>query len=237
MENFDPVDFGIMMGQLVAEYRSTYAWLALIPHLVILVLFYLIVRHGNRCRKAFTIYYIINFIWLVIFVGGWFTVQLYQRLSWIALAMYIATPVMLLVMLYQWIQELRDPRLDLDLTGVSTWRWLIAIPIMLWGFWYPPYEWGVRLIFDPKELLFGAYGLMGCPTTMVPLAIMFLKYPSGNRSLFYALTTYATIIGFAMAVLSQYVPDIPFFFIGLASLALIVITGIREKRQKEPAAA
>jgi hypothetical protein len=236
MSDFDPVDFGITMGQLVAEYRSTYAWLALIPHLVILVLFYLIVRHGNRYRKAFTIYYIVNFVWLVIFVGGWFTIQLYQRLGWIALAMYIGTPAMLLVILYQWIQELRSPRLDLDLTGVSAWRWMIAIPIIIWGFWYPPYEWGVRLIFDPKELLFGAYGLMGCPTTMVPLAIMFLKYPSGNRPLFNALTAYATIIGFAMAVLTQYVPDIPFFFIGLASLALILITGLRQKRQQEPAA-
>ena len=59
---FDPVEFGITMGQLVAEYRSTYAWLALIPHLVILILIYLIIRQGNRYRKAFTIYYIINFV-------------------------------------------------------------------------------------------------------------------------------------------------------------------------------
>jgi hypothetical protein len=233
ISDFDFTAFGILMGQLVAEYRGTYARLALIPHIVTLVLLYLIVRYGNRYRKAFTVYYIVNFVWVLIFVGGWFSVQLYQRLGFIALAMYIGTPVLLLVILYQWIQEWRSPRLDLDLTGIGAWRWVIALPIIVWGFWYPPYEWGVRLIFDPWEFLFGAYGLMGCPTTMVPLALMFLKYPSGNRPLFSALTAFAVIIGFAMAVLSRYVPDIPLFFIGLASLALILRTRLRKTGQEE----
>jgi hypothetical protein len=112
------------------------------------------------------------------------------------------------------------------MTNVSTWRWLIAIPVIIWGFWYPPYEWGVRLIFDPWELLFGAYGLMGCPTTMVVLAILFLKYPAGNRSLFHALTAFAVIIGISMTAL-MYIPDLPLLFIGLASLALILITNLR----------
>jgi hypothetical protein len=221
------MQFGMLMGRLVAEYRSTYAWLALIPHLVFLVLFYLILRYGNRYRKAFAIYYTLNYVWLLIFVGGWFSVKLYQGLGFKALAMYGGTPPMLLLILYQWIREWRSPRLDLDLTRVSAWRWVIAIPIIIWGFWYPPYEWGVRLIFDPKELLFGAYGLMGCPTTLVPLAILFLKYPAGNRPLFYALTAYATIIGLAMTAL-LYVPDFPFFFMGLASFTLIVVTRFKK---------
>jgi hypothetical protein len=169
---------------------------------------------------------------VLIFVGGWFSIQLYQHLGFIGLAMYIGTPIMLLVILYQWVQELRSPKLDLDLTKVSTWRWVIAIPFIIWGFWYPPYEWGVRLIFDPKELLFGAYGLMGCPTTLVPLALLFLKYPAGNRALFHALTAYAVIIGLAMTAL-MYIPDIPFFFMGLASLTLILFTKLRGMGQKE----
>jgi hypothetical protein len=173
----------------------------------------------------------------LIFVGGWFSVQLYRRMGLIALGTYIATPVLLAVMLYQWVQELRSPRLDLDLTDVKPWRWLIAIPVIVWGFWYPPYEWGVRLIFDPAELLFGAYGLMGCPTTMVPLALLFLKYPAGNRPLFAALTTYAAIIGLVMTVLMRYVPDIPFFFIGLVSLSLIVVTRLRGAATDQPVAA
>jgi hypothetical protein len=223
MPGFEFMQFGITMGQLVAQYRSTYAWLAALPHIAILVLFYLILRHGNRYGRAYTIYNIVSYIWLLIFVGGWFSVKLYQQLGPIGLGLYIATPILLVVILYQWIQDLRNPRLDLDLSHVSAWRWAIVIPILVWGYWYPPYEWGVRLIFAPRELLFGAYGLMGCPTTMVALAILFLKYPAGNRPLFYALATFATVIGLAM-VATGYIPDIPLLFIGLSSLALILLS-------------
>ena len=101
MDNFDPTQFGILMGQLVAEYRSTFAWLGIIPHITLLILFYLVLRHGNRYRKAFTICYILNYVWMVIFVGGWFSVQLYQRQGFMAFMMYAATPVMLCVILYQ----------------------------------------------------------------------------------------------------------------------------------------
>ena len=232
MTNFDPTQFGILMGQLVAEYRSTFAWLAIVPHIVFLVLFYLVVRHGNQYRKAFAAYYSLNFIWLVIFVGGWFSLQLYQRMGFIALAMYIGTPIILCIILYQWIQEWLSPRMDLNLIKTSVWRWLIALPFIVWGFWYPRYEWGVGLIFDPKDLLFGAYGLMGCPTTQVPLALMFLNYPSGNHPLFYALTAYATIIGLAMVSL-KYIPDIPFFIMGMIALIQIVITKIKENKQRK----
>jgi hypothetical protein len=212
MTVFDPTQFGILIA--------------------FLALFYLVVRHGNRYRKAFTIYYTLNFVWLLIFVGGWFSIQLYQRMGFFALAMYIFTPIMLCVILYQWIQEWRTPRLDLDLSKAGIWRWLIALPFIVWGFWYPPYEWGVGLNFDPKELLFGAYGLMGCPTTLVPLALMFLNYPAGNHPLFHALTAYATIIGLAMVAL-KYVPDIPFFIMGIIALMLIVFTRLKKNRQRK----
>jgi hypothetical protein len=90
----------------------------------------------------------------------------------------------------------------------------------IWGFWYPPYVYGVRLVFDPAEFLFGAYGLMGCPTTMVALSLLFLVYPSGDRRLFHLLTAYAVFADAAMVAL-LYVPDIPFFVLGVASLMLI----------------
>jgi hypothetical protein len=38
--------------------------------------------------------------------------------------------------------------------------------MLVCGFWYPPHIFGVRLVWDPTELLLGAYRLMGCPTTM-----------------------------------------------------------------------
>jgi hypothetical protein len=229
MSDFDPTQFGILMGQLAAQYRSTYAWLAILPHFTFLILFVLILIFGNRCRKALTIYFVADFILVFIFVGGWFSIQLYYHLGLLGLMMYIGTPLLILVILVQWIQELRFPRIDLDLSQVNFWRWVIALPFMFWGFWYPPYEWGVRLIFDLKELLFGAYGLMGCPSTLVPLALLFLKYPSGNRPLFYALTAYAVIVGFAMVML-KYVPDIPFFAMGLLALGTIVFSRVTENK-------
>lgn len=232
MSDFDPTQFGILMGQLTSQYRTAFAWVAIIPHITFLVLFFFILRSGNRYRKAFTIYYIINFIWLFIFVGVWFSIQVYKQLGIPALMMYIGTAPLILVILVQWIQELRSPQIDLDLSKVSAWRWVVALPFIFWGFWYPPYEWGVRLIFDPKELLFGAYGLMGCPTTLVPLALFFLKYPEGNHPLFYALTAYAVIVGFAMVML-MYIPDIPFFVMGLLSLGIILFSKIDPNRWKE----
>ncbi|MDF2980144.1 MAG: hypothetical protein K0S40_4872, partial [Actinomycetospora sp.] len=103
---------------------------------------------------------------------------------------------------------------------IEKWRLLVAVPLAIWGFWYPPYIYGVRLVFDPAEFLFGAYGLMGCPTTMVALSLLFLVYPAGDRRLFHLLTAYAVFVGAAMVAL-LYVPDIPFFVLGVASLALI----------------
>jgi hypothetical protein len=82
-----------------------------------------------------------------------------------------------------------------------------------------------------SELLFGAYGLMGCPTTIIPLTLLFLKYPKTNKPLYYALMMYALFIGAAMVAL-QYVPDIPFFFLGVASLGLVIVTKFRHEPRK-----
>ena len=69
---------------------------------------------------------------------------------------------------------------------------------------------------------------MGCPSTMVALSLLFLKYPAGNRPLFYALTAFAVIIGLFMTLL-HYWPDIPLFVMGLASLGLIIVTRLKER--------
>jgi hypothetical protein len=222
------VEFGKTLGQLVGEYRTAFAWVALIWHLSTLVVVYLVVRYGNRYRRVFAAYFAINYVWLVAFVGIWMSVQLYERMGAVALAVYAATPVFLLIITYQWFKELMVPRLDLDFRGIEKWRLLVAVPMLVWGFWYPPYIFGVRLVWDPAELLFGAYGLMGCPTTMVALSLLFLKYPAGNRRLFHLLTAYAVFVGAAMVAL-LYVPDIPFFVLGLASLALIVAAKLKDR--------
>jgi hypothetical protein len=231
MQAFDPDLFGITMGQLTAQYRADYTWLAPLPHIITLILLVLILRYGQRAQKAFTVYFILSYVWLLVFVGGWFSVQLYERLGIPALAMYAATPALLLMILYQWIGEFRKPHLDLDFSRFEKWRLLVVVPFFVWGFWYPPYTWGVGLNFDPKELLFGAYGLMGCPTTMIPLCLLFLKYPKTNKPLYYSLAVYALLIGAAMIAL-QYVPDIPFFFLGVAALALAIRIKLRQKRKQ-----
>jgi hypothetical protein len=51
---------------------------------------------------------------------------------------------------------------------------------------------------------------------MFVLAIPFLKYPKGNKTLYHLLTTSAVCIGAAIVAL-KYVPDIPFFIMGLAA--------------------
>jgi hypothetical protein len=108
--------FGMSMGQLVVESRNTYAWLAPLPHLITLFLLCLVLRYGQRYRKAFTLYFLFNYVWLVTFVGGWFSFKLYQRMGIMALGMYGGTSILFLAILYHWVQELRHPRLDLDFT-------------------------------------------------------------------------------------------------------------------------
>ena len=116
------------------------------------------------------------------------------------------------------------------LTQASLWRWVIAVAILIWGFWFPPYEWGVWLLFAPQEHLFGALGLIGFPAAPIPLAILFLRYPAGNRPLFYALTAYAVVGGLAMVSL-KVVPDIPFFVLGVTALLLVLYV---RSRQTQP---
>ena len=45
------VEFGKTIGQLVGEYRTTFAWVALVWHVSTFALLYLIFRYGNRYRS------------------------------------------------------------------------------------------------------------------------------------------------------------------------------------------
>jgi hypothetical protein len=222
------IEFGKTLGQLVGEYRTAYAWVALVWHLAAVVVVSLVIRYGNRYRRLFAAYFAVDYLWLIGFVGIWVSIEHYERMGAVALAVYGATPVFLLVIFLQWLRELRTPTLDLDFRHIEKWRLLVAVPLGIWGFWYPPYIYGVRLVFDPAEFLFGAYGLRGCPTTMVALSLLFLVYPSGDRRLFHLLTAYAVFVGAAMVAL-VYVPDIPFFALGVASLMLILRVRHRDR--------
>ena len=39
----------------------------------------------------------------------------------------------------------------LESRGIEQWRLLVAMPMSLWGFWYPPYILGGRLVFNPPS--------------------------------------------------------------------------------------
>ena len=66
------------------------------------------------------------------------------------------------------------------------------------------------------------------------MSLLFLKYPAGNRRLFHLLTGYAVFVGAAMVAL-LYVPDIPFFLLGLASLAVIAAARRQDRNAHRPA--
>ena len=222
MSGFDPAIFGRAFGKIVTEYVSGFFWLAAVFHIATLViLFLLIIKYGNRYRKAFTIYFTLNYLWIFIYVGIVMGFLLYREIGIWSLAFWSFTPVLIGIIVFQWIKELKNPKIDLDFTGTRKWR-LLVIPIIIFGFWYPTYVYGVGFSILPKDLLFSTYGLMPCPTTMVVLGLLSLKYPRVNRSLFNALTAFAVCIGTAQ-ILIGYVPDYPLALIGYFSLVLIIL--------------
>ena len=230
METF-PQQFGMAMGELVVRYRETWYPLAAVLHLAFLTVFALVAARGNRFRRLFAVFFVIDYAWVFANVGVVFTIRIFRAVGPLGLAFYGATPLLLLLILWRWLEETRNPANDFDLRNTPVWRWAVALPFLLWGFWYPPYEWGVGLNFHPKELLFGAFGLMGCPTTLVPLAVLFLRFPSVNLRLYTALIVYAVMVGFAMVML-RYIPDIPFFAMGAVALADTAVHGVRVRRAR-----
>jgi len=223
MSGFDPATFGRAFEKLVAEYLNGVGfWLAPVFHIATIVILLLIIRYGNRYRKAFTIYFTINYLWMFIYAGIVMFFLFYREIGIWSLAFWSFCAIVLGIIAFQWIKELKSPKIDLDFAGIRKWRFIV-IPIMIFGFWYPTYVYGVGFSILPKDLLFSCYGLMPCPTTMVVLGLLSLKYPRGNRSLFNALTAFAVGIGTAQSLPYGYVPDRPLALIGYFSLGLIIL--------------
>lgn len=222
MSGFDPTIFGRVFEKLVTEYQSGIGfWLAPVFHIATIVILFLVIKYGNQYRKAFTIYFTLNYLWIFIYVGLIMSILFYREIGIWSLAFWLIIPVLIGVIVFQCIKELKNQKIDLDLTGIKKWR-LLVIPIIIFGFWYPTYVYGVGFSILPKDLMFSFYGLMPCPTTMMLLGLLSLKYPRGNRSLFNALTLFAVWIGTAQ-VLIGYVPDYPLALIGYSSLGLILL--------------
>ncbi len=151
----------------------------------------------------------------------------YKEIGLWSFAFWGVVPVLLLIIIINLIIEIIKPKIDLDLKNIQIWKFMV-VPIIIFGFWYPTFIYGKGFIFTPKDLLFSAYGLMNCPTTMVILGILTLYYPKTNKALFVSLTIFASMIGTAQ-VLLPYIPDIPLAIVGYYGLLLIIIFFIKNK--------
>ena len=86
-----------------------------------------------------------------------------------------------------------------------------------------------------RDFLFSSYGLMPCPTTIVVLSLLTLKYPDVNRGLFYSLTLFSVVVGTAQFAIG-YVPDYPLAILGYYSTVLIIVDAITRSKKRRSAA-
>ncbi|MDD4032870.1 MAG: DUF6064 family protein [Bacteroidales bacterium] len=217
--NFDPEIFGEGFHRFVQMEIDLFSIpLGIIFHIFTLIILYLIYRYGNRYRKLFSIYFAFN--WLFLF-GYWgvYAIIYWSKVGIPYLASYSLTPVLLGLIVIHWIKEITKPKIDFDFKNIKSYKFIVLL-IMIWGFWYPTYIYGQGFTFSIKDILLSNYGLMPCPTTMVVLGLLTLKYPNVNKSLYNIFTIYALFIGTA-TVLSGWLPDIPFIILGIYSLCLI----------------
>lgn len=226
MPGFNPALFGKSFHEFVSAEMEMLGFLAPYLHVITLAILALVFIYGNRFRRLFVAYFTLQWSF---FFGYW---GIYGIIFWMQkgigyLAMYIAAPVLLGFILWQWLKENVEPRIDLDFHGVTWWRWAVLL-IAAWGFWYPSYVWGQGFVFRAEDLLFSNYGLMPCPTTMVVLSVFTLSYPRGNRTLFNLFTAYAFFIGIA-CVASGWFPDIPFVVLGIYGIGLITANRLKWK--------
>lgn len=232
--HFDPSVFGQGFHRFVKlEYQLFGAWLAPLLHVVSLVIILLALWRGNRVRTLFTAYFTLN--WLFLF-GYWgvFAVVYWAKIGIAYLFGYIAAPILLALITFNWIRELYAKRIDIDFSNISKKRWIV-LPIIVWGFLYPAYLYGQGFSFSASDLLFSYYGLMPCPTTMVVLSLFTLTFPRGNRTIYHLMTVYAIVIGTA-TVMTGWLPDIPFILLGLYALCLILYYRSRDRldRSRSP---
>ncbi|HOP10919.1 MAG TPA: hypothetical protein PK629_05450 [Oscillospiraceae bacterium] len=218
--SFDPAVFGEGFHRFVEmEFDLFGTTLAPFFHIASLIVLLLVFCMGNRVRTVFTAYFALN--WLFLF-GYWgvFGVIYWAGIGVVYLLVFLAAPVLLAFIAFFWVRELFRKSIDLDYRQTAGYRWAV-LPVLVWGFWYPFYQYGQGFTLNVSDLLFSYYGLMPCPTTMVVLSLFTLNYPRGNRVLFRLMAIYAVLIGTA-TVLTGWLPDIPFIVIGLYAFGLML---------------
>lgn len=224
MSGFSPADFGRAFEKIQMEYQTGIgAYLAPFFHLMaVLVLCYHLLNKKKN-PKLFNIWFAVNYLWIFSYVGIYMFYRFYQELGVWSVAFWGVLPLLLGNIFFNWVQSARKSTgeiMDWDFFNIPRWRWLIT-PFIAFGFWYPTYIYGQGFVFTAKDLLFSFFGLMPCPTTIVTLGILTLKYPAVHKGLYNALTLFAVWIG-SFQILLGYVPDYPLAMVGYYSLGLII---------------
>ena len=235
MNNFSPELFGRSFGEVTMDYiHGIGRFIAPIFHIIALIIIALVIIQGNKKIRLFTIYFIINYLWLFIFVGLYISFLLFKKMGITFLLFWGPVPFLLFYILLKWINELKSKKNNLDFNNIPFYR-LLVLPVILFGFWYPSYIWNLGFTFSLKDLLFSSFGLMPCPTTMVVLSLLTLKYPNVNKKLFYSLTLFSVMVGTAQIAI-RYVPDYPLAFLGYYSVFLILLDRINQHKIKKSSA-
>ncbi len=226
--HFDPRVFGERFHEFVQIEYTLFGSLGILFHVITIIILFSICLYGNKFKKLFTLYFTLNWGFLFSY-WGIFGLIYWYKIGASYLLMYIIAPILLFLILYNWIREVKYGKIDFELTQVQKYRYFVVV-ILLWGFCYPTYYYGQGFEFQFSDFLFSYYGLMPCPTTMVTLSLMTLNYPRGNRTLFNLLTTYALFVGTA-TVLSGWIPDIPFVFLGIYASILIILDRLKHSNK------
>ena len=226
MNNFSPELFGRSLGEVTMDYiYGIGRFIAPIFHIIALIIIILVIIQGNRKARLFTIYFIINYLWLFLFVGLYISFLLFKKMGLTFLFFWGPVPFLIFFILLKWVDEFKTQKNNLDFKNIPFYRFLV-IPVILFGFWYPSYIWNFGFTWSLKDFLFSSFGLMPCPTTMVVLSLLTLKYPDVNKGLFYSLTLFSVMVGSAQIAI-KYVPDYPLAFLGYYSVFLIVLNRLK----------
>jgi hypothetical protein len=230
MPEFMPAVFGGAFDKIAMEYlKGIGLYIAPLFHIGAFILIYLVLRRQNKYRKLITLWFTANYLWMFLYVGLFMLYLFYKEMGVWSLAFWGFVPILLANILVNWIRESSNLITDWDFSKIHKWR-LIIVPFIIYGFWFPTFIYGQGFIFSAQDLLLSAFGLMPCPTTILVLGLLTIKYPMVNRKLFNALTLFAIVIGTAQLAIG-YVPDYPLAMVGYYSAGLIVSNYLKERKE------
>ncbi len=230
MSEFSPAGFGRAFDNIQREYQTGIGtYLAPFLHIMALLILCYVLMSKKKNRKLFNIWFAVNYLWIFLYTGIYMFYRFYQELGVGSVVFWGILPLLLGNILVRWIQSARkaDEEGDWDFSNVPKGR-LLVIPLIVFGFWYPTYIYGQGFVFSTGDLLFSFFGLMPCPTTIVTLGILTMKYPDVHKGLYNALTLFAVWVG-SLQILLGYIPDYPLAVVGYYALGLIISDRRRQR--------